>query len=203
MNKLILKNLFDYYNFSHRNLLDKYQYPWEVILNLNDYLAEILPKGNRSIGEGSIINSSAKIEGRVVIGKNCAISDSVLIRGGCIIGDNVNVGHGVEIKHSIVMSNTAIAHLNYIGDSMIGNNVNVGGGAIIANWRFDKESIKIRVGEEIIDTKMKKFGAAVGDSSSIGVNSALSPGVILGKKSIIYPVVHVSGVYDQGSVIKK
>lgn len=203
MDKLSLKNLFDYYSFSHSDLLEKYQYAWEVILNLDAYLSEVLPEGGKSIGEGSIIDSSAKIGDRVVIGKNCTIADSVLIRGNCIIGDNVDVGHGVEIKHSVIMNNTAIAHLNYIGDSVIGNNVNVGGGAIIANWRFDKKSVKIKAGEKIIDTKMEKFGAAVGDSSSIGVNSALSPGVILGKKSVVYPVVHVSGVYDQGSIIKK
>jgi len=201
MNSNFLTDLFDYKNFFHKEIFEKCIYPWEIIAQLDSYIEKALGDRNMALGEGSRIDESAKIEGKLIMGKNSTIADNVLIRGNCIIGDNVHIGHGVELKHSIVMNNTAIAHLNYVGDSIIGSNVNIGGGAIIANWRFDKKNIKIKLEEEV-DTGLEKFGACVGDLSSLGVNSVLNPGTIIGKKSLVYPLVSVFGVHAKESVLK-
>lgn len=202
MNNNLLEKLFNYDGFFQKEIFLKYKNPWEIIANLNKYVEEILGGEKILIGEGSSIDSSAKIEGKVIIGKNSTISDTVLIREGVIIGDNVRIGHAVELKHSIIMDNSSIAHLNYIGDSIIGNNVNVGGGAIVANWRLDKKNIKIKFDDEEIDTNLEKFGACIGDNSSLGANSVLNPGTILGKKNLVFPLISVIGVYNENSVIK-
>lgn len=202
MSSNLLNDLFNYRNFFHREIFVKYTSPWEIIDQLDSYIDKVLKDKNIVLGEGSSIDKSAKIEGKVIIGKNSTIADSVLIRGNCIIGDNVHIGHAVELKHSIVMDNTAVAHLNYIGDSIIGSNVNIGGGAIIANWRFDKKNIKIKFDDEKVDTNLEKFGACVGDDSSLGVNSVLNPGTIIGKKTLVYPLVSVFGVHKENSVLK-
>lgn len=202
MNSNLLNDLFAYKNFFHREIFVTCASPWEAIDKLDSYIDMVLREKNIVLGEGSKIDASAKIEGKVMMGKNSTIADSVLIRGNCIIGDNVHIGHAVEIKHSIVMNNTAVAHLNYIGDSIIGNNVNIGGGAIIANWRFDKKNIKIKFEDEKVDTGLKKFGACVGDDSSLGVNSVLNPGTIIGKRTLVYPLVSVFGVHKENSVLK-
>lgn len=200
MNNNLLTELFDYENFAHKDFLGRYKYPWEVVKNLDKYLSE--QADEQIIGEGTVIDPSAKIEGKIIIGKNCTIADNVLIRGNCLIGDDVHIGHAVEIKHSIIMDHTAVAHLNYIGDSIVGNNVNVGGGAIFANWRFDKKNIKVKLDEEF-DTGLEKYGACVGDDSKLGVNCVLNPGTILGKDSLVFPLVSVFGVHSEESVIKR
>ncbi len=202
-----LKELFDYANFAHSKFFDQYKYPWEIITNLNQYIEDLVKEkpNKRIIGEGSLIDPSVKIDGPVIIGKNCTIEDNVLIRGGCILGDNVHVGHAVELKHSVILdnkNNTKISHLNYIGDSIIGNDVNVGGGAVIANWRLDRKNIIIKVDDGEFDTGTTKFGACIGDGSGIGANSVLNPGVILGKNSVVYPLVSVVGVFEKASVVK-
>jgi len=156
----------------------------------------------RLVGKGTKIHDSANIEGSVIFGKNCMIDDGVLIREGCVIGDNVHIGHAVELKHCVIMSDTAIAHLNYIGDSIIGNKVNVGGGAIIANWRFDKKKIIVKGLDEKVNTNLEKFGAAIGDGSNIGVNAVLNPGTILGRNSIAYPLTSVRSYHPDNSIIK-
>lgn len=202
MNDNLLEELFAYEDFFQKEIFIKHKNPWDIIANLNKYVEEILREEKILIGEGSNIDSSAKIEGRIIIGKNSTIADSVLIRESVIIGDNVHIGHAVELKNSIIMNNSSIAHLNYLGDSIIGNNVNVGGGAIIANWRLDKKSIKIKFKDEKVDTNLEKFGACVGDYSSLGANSVLNPGTILGKKTLVFPLVSVTGVYNENSVIK-
>ena len=202
MSNDILKELFDYENFFQKEIFVKNNNPWELISNLSEYLDTVLKNGDKLVGDMSHIDASAEVEGKLIMGKNSTIADNVLIRGDCIIGDNVHIGHAVEIKHSIIMDNTAIAHLNYVGDSIIGNNVNIGGGAIIANWRFDKKNIKIKFEDKKIDTNLEKFGACVGDFSSLGINSALNPGTILGKRSLVYPLVSAFGVHRENSVLR-
>ena len=200
MNNNLNSELFDYKNFAHREFIDRFEYPWEAIKNLEKYLLE--QKDEKIIGDGTVIDKSAKIEGRVIIGKNCIIRDNVLIRGGCIIGDNVIIGHAVEIKNSILLNDSSAGHLNYIGDSIIGNEVKIGGGAITANFRFDQQSIIVKFNDDKFNTDMIKLGSMVGDGSRIGANAVLNPGTILGKNTLVYPLVSVHGTYPEQSVIK-
>ena len=93
-----------------------------------------------------------------------------------MIEDNCSIGAGVEIKNSIIGTNTNINHLSYVGDSIIGSNVNLGAGTIIANLRHDGETVKSLVKDVLIDTKRKKLGAIVGDSVKTGVSTVIYPG---------------------------
>ena len=85
-----------------------------------------------------IIDDNSKIKNSLIedskIGKNVEIGPYSHIHSNSIIYDNVRIGNYVEIKKSIIKSNTKIKHLSYIGDSFIGENVNVGAGVIIANY---------------------------------------------------------------------
>jgi bifunctional N-acetylglucosamine-1-phosphate-uridyltransferase/glucosamine-1-phosphate-acetyltransferase GlmU-like protein len=119
--------------------------------------------------------------------ENCRVGANAYFREGVILDKSVKIGAGCEIKTSFICSNTAIAHFNYIGNSIIGHDVNFEAGSIAANHyneREDKE-ISVKVGGEIIQTHSKKFGALVGDGSKIGANAILSPGTILEKNSIV------------------
>ena len=56
----------------------------------------------------------------VYIGENCDIGPNSFLRKYSSLGDNVSVGNGVEIKNSIIMDDTNVNHLTYVGDSIIG-----------------------------------------------------------------------------------
>ena len=84
----------------------------------------------------------------------------------------------------------------------IERHVNIGGGAIIANFRLDGQTVKIKYNREQIDTNLKKIGAIVGDGSKIGVNSVINPGTILSKNTKVYPLVNVFGVHLNEETIK-
>ncbi|MBI2622689.1 MAG: hypothetical protein HYW64_01170, partial [Candidatus Levybacteria bacterium] len=157
---------------------------------------------NIFIGKDTLVEDYAVIKGPAIIGKNCFIGHASYLRGGCILGDNVHIGHGAEIKNSILLNNAIAAHLNYIGDSIIGSNVNISGGAMLANFRFDKKSVTIKTENKRIDTGLSKFGAILGDNSTIGVNAVLNPGTLLGKNTIVYPLTSVKGVHKDGEVIR-
>ena len=94
---------------------------------------------------------------------------------------------GVEIKSSIISNNSAVAHFNFIGDSIIGENVNFEAGSITANHFNERENkeIFVKIDDNIINTQVVKFGSLVGDFSKIGANSVLSPGTILKKNSVV------------------
>jgi NDP-sugar pyrophosphorylase family protein len=186
--------------------------PWDTVSQITQFIEKLFVSGKITgnykdrkdvfVGEGTIIHPSVDIAGPAIIGKNCKISHAAFLREACIIGDNVHLGHAVEVKHSIILNNTVIAHLNYIGDSIIGNNVNISGGAILANFRLDKQNISIKTNNGKIDTGLQKFSAAIGDNSVIGVNSVINPGTLLGKNTVVFPLKSVSGVHENNAVIK-
>ena len=190
---------FDLSSFSHKQIFDV-ENVWEVISKISEFI-----KNNSetvSIGEGTVIEEGAFIKGPAILGKNCFIAHGAYIRENVILGENVRIGHSVELKNVIILNNSNVAHFNYVGDSIIGNNVNLAGGAITANFRLDGESIKVKHNGEEIQTGLVKFGAIIGDSSKIGVNSVLNPGTILSKNSKVYPLTNVFGVHLNEETIK-
>ena len=85
------------------------------------------------------------------------------------------------------MSGSALAHFNFVGDSLIGSYVNMEAGSIIANHyneRLDK-TIYVMLNKKKMKIEVTKFGALVGDHSKIGANAVLSPGTILLPESVI------------------
>lgn len=171
--------------------------PWELI-EVNEELigklkteikgtveAGAVIHGEIFLDEGSVIKAGVYIEGNVYIGKNCDIGPNSYIRGNTYFGDNVHVGNAVEIKNSIIMENTNVSHLSYVGDSVIGSNCNIAAGTNIANLRFDNATIKTKIKNQKIDSGRRKLGAIIGDSVKTGINSSFSPGVKVGHNSTI------------------
>ena len=191
---------FDLSSFEHKDLF-QVENVWEILSNISSFIKN---KSSQvvTLGEGTVVEEGALIKGPAIIGKNCFIAHGAYIRENVILGDNVHIGHSVELKNSIILNDTHIAHFNYVGDSIIGSDVNFSAGAITANFRLDGASIKIKNGEEEIETGLTKLGTIVGDTSRIGVNSVLNPGTILSKKSKVFPLTNVFGVHLNEETIK-
>lgn len=164
-------------------------YPWELLQTQEFFMnklteGEILGtvennvqlKGAVSIGKNTVVKSGVYIEGPVIIGENCFIGPNCYIRGCTAIGDNCKIGQSVEIKNSIVMNNTNICHLSYVGDSIVGEGVNLGAGFITANLRHDGKNVLSMVKGKLVDTGMKKFGAVIADGVKTGINTSVYPG---------------------------
>ena len=169
--------------------------PWEIINNLEDILLEIIKTldNNYTIENNIAIHKTATIEqgvifkGTIIISENCFVGANAYLRGPIFMSNSVKVGPSSEIKQSVIFDNSAIAHFNYIGNSIIGENINFEAGSICANHFNEKHDkrIFIKHNNQIIDTKTEKFGSLVGDNSKIGANAVLSPGTILEKNSIV------------------
>lgn len=188
------------------------QYPFQALDVVENYIKNFknssLFKDYKEIQENVFIGRDVRVEdsvlikGGAIIGHNTKLSHACYLRGFSIIGENVNIGHAVEVKSSIVLNNSAIAHLTYIGDSIIGENVNIGGGTILANWRFDQKSVLVHFGEEKIDSGREKLGVILGDKCKVDANAVLNPGTVVGVNSYIYPLTNVRGYYPANSRIQ-
>jgi UDP-N-acetylglucosamine diphosphorylase / glucose-1-phosphate thymidylyltransferase / UDP-N-acetylgalactosamine diphosphorylase / glucosamine-1-phosphate N-acetyltransferase / galactosamine-1-phosphate N-acetyltransferase len=169
--------------------------PWLITQQLEILLQEKIKtldgnfkiSGNVAIHHTARIEEHAIIKGPAVIAAQCFIASHAYLRGGVFLGESVSLGPGCEVKTSIILSNSSLAHFNFAGDSIIGSHVNMEAGAVIANHyneRDDKE-ISVMLEGKLFRTGAKKFGAMIGDHSRIGANAVLSPGTILEPHSIV------------------
>ena len=122
---------------------------------------------NVKIGSNVVIKSfshleSCKIENKVEVGPYARIRPDAILKEGS------RIGNFVEIKKSIIVKNSKVNHLSYIGDSKVGNNVNIGAGTITCNY-----------------DGVKKNKTTIKDGVLIGSNSSLIAPVTINTESII------------------
>lgn len=169
--------------------------PWELTSRIPELLSakmKTLGSGYKlfngvAIHETAVIESLAVLKGPAIISPNCFIASHAYLRGGVFLDENVSLGPGCEVKSTIVLSFTTLAHFNFVGDSILGSYINMEAGAVVANHyneRTDK-TISVLLGGKRHGTGVEKFGALIGDHSKIGANAVLSPGTILPKNSVV------------------
>jgi NDP-sugar pyrophosphorylase family protein len=169
--------------------------PWEITDDLESIVRALIENcdNDHNVSDGIAIHKTAKIEQNVVlkppvfIGENVTIGANAYIRGAVLLDRNVHIGAGCEIKQSLIFSGTAVAHFNYIGNSIIGSDVNFEAGSVAANHFNEREDKMISVMHDgvKIATGVKKFGSLLGDGCRVGANAVLSPGTILPKKFVV------------------
>jgi NDP-sugar pyrophosphorylase family protein len=173
------------------------KYPWHI-LDAMDYFLKALKQrispsaqiSDKAIIDGDVVIEDnvrvlegAVIRGPTYIGRNSIVGNNVLVRKSNI-GDNCVIGYSTEVKHSYI-GDGCWFHSNYIGDSVIEDGCSFGAGTITANFRLDETNIRLKVGDEEVDTGRDKLGALVGKGVRIGVNASLMPGVRVGAHSLV------------------
>ncbi|MDP6511143.1 MAG: sugar phosphate nucleotidyltransferase, partial [Dehalococcoidia bacterium] len=189
------------------------KYPWHI-LTVMEYLLQgiqrsIAPsaqiassavvEGQVVIGEGARIFENAVVRGPAYIGPGAVIGNNVLIRGGVHIGAGAVVGFGTEIKHSYIGQNSYF-HFGYVGDSIVGSGCNLGAGTITANLPFHRRHVRVKVGDEVVDTGTCYLGAMIGDNCQTGIHASLMPGVRMGEGSVLGP--HLCLVHDLAAGVR-
>jgi bifunctional UDP-N-acetylglucosamine pyrophosphorylase/glucosamine-1-phosphate N-acetyltransferase len=136
-------------------------------------------KGNVIIEKGALIKSGAYIEGPSLIEMDSVVGPNCYIRAHTALGKRVKIGNAVEVKNSIIMDDTNVGHLSYVGDSIIGQRSNFGAGTITANLRHDDRSIFVTVKGKRFNSKRRKLGAIIGDDVKTGIGTSISPGIVI------------------------
>ena len=175
-------------------------YPWEI-LTANKMImdswqessiaktatleANVTLHGIVRIEAGAIIKSGAVLEGPCCIGERSYIGNNSLIRSYTSVGKNCKVGSGVELKNCVVMDNSQIGRLSFVGDSVLGENVDMGAGCMTVNRTVDWKPISVKNGKRPMGTGMTKLGAFLGDGVVVGAGNTLQPGMVVAPGKIL------------------
>lgn len=146
---------------------------WE---NLGTCHASLVVEGRLAVGRGTRILPGVMVEGDVVIGEDCKIGPNCYLRGSTSIGASCHVGQAVELKNSILLAQTNVGHLSYLGDSILGAKVNLGAGTISSNLRHDGKPHRSHVDGVLVETGRRKFGTIIGDGVHTGIHTGIYPG---------------------------
>ncbi len=112
------------------------------------------------------------------------------------------LGNSCEFKNCVVFDGCEIPHYNYVGDSILGHKAHLAAGVILSNVRLDRLEVTVKTDDDVVPTGLRKFGAIIGDHAEIGCNSVISPGTLIGRRSIVYPLTHFGGVLGADLMLK-
>lgn len=186
------------------------EYPWEALVRLDAFGAGLIDRRGGSVHPTAIVNGPlvveegaevgpyACLEGPIYLAAGAVIGHAAYLRGPAVLGPGAKVLHASEVKRAILLGGAKAPHFNYVGDSIVGHDVNLGAGVKLANFKAFGDEVK--VGN--VATGLRKFGAAIGDGTSIGCNAVLSPGTIVGKGAVIYHGATVRGIVAARTVVK-
>jgi UDP-N-acetylglucosamine diphosphorylase / glucose-1-phosphate thymidylyltransferase / UDP-N-acetylgalactosamine diphosphorylase / glucosamine-1-phosphate N-acetyltransferase / galactosamine-1-phosphate N-acetyltransferase len=169
--------------------------PWSVVAAIQNTILQKIKslspdfkiKQDVAIHKKAQIEENVTLKGPIIVSNGCFIGAHAYLRAGVYLGEKSIVGPGCEVKSSLILSGSTLAHFNFVGNSLIGSYVNMEAGSIIANHyneRIDK-TIYVMLNKKKIQINVTKFGALIGDHSKIGANAVLSPGTILLPESIV------------------
>ncbi len=198
-----------------REVFDDVVYPWEALRRKDDRLFHfqkstiegtvhptVVITGLVQIAKGAVVEPYAVIEGPVIIGENTLIRSHALIRPFTAIGRNCVVGHSSEVKNSILMDESKVASLCFVGDSVLGYGARLGSFTVTENRRFDQKEITFKVKGEVFQTGTDKMGCVLGDYARTGGGCLVAPGTLIGKYSWIYTDTNVFGFVPKESLVK-
>ena len=210
--QLTVAKLFDLSQTQAETLLNRFQYPWEALPHIKEFILALGPslpkdeyeeiKENVWAAKSAVIFPTAYLNGPVIIGKNTEVRHGAFIRGSALVGDSAVVGNSTELKNVILFDNVQVPHYNYVGDSILGYKSHMGAGSITSNVKSDKLLVVVKDGAEQVETGRKKVGAMLGDRVEVGCNSVLNPGTVIGPDSNVYPTSCVRGVIPASHVYK-
>lgn len=144
-------------------------------------------RGTVVVEEGATVEPGVVIEGPVLVRSGTDVGPNAYIRGATLLAENAHVGNGVEIKNSVVMHDSNVPHLSYVGDSLLGEGVNLGAGTQVANLRHDDSAVRMTVKGERVSTGRRKFGVVAGPGAKTAINTSLNAGVVLSANASTTP----------------
>ena len=212
MYNFTIKDLFSLKDSIAAPLFEGATYPFEVLPKIGEFIKQLGPTLDPEIYElrgkdiwiakSALIAPTASITGPCIIGENTEVRHCAFIRGNALVGNNCVVGNSTELKNVVLIGSVQVPHYNYVGDSVLGMRSHMGAGSITSNVKSDKTLVTVKVGNERIETGLKKFGAVLGDGVEVGCGSVLNPGTVIGQNTNIYPLSSVRGFIPANSIYK-
>ncbi len=143
------------------------------------------------IGARSVVCRGAYISGPAIIGADCLIGNQTMVRGPLLFGDGARLGFSSEIKNAIIEPNVAIGPMCFVADSKIERDAYLGALVRTSNHRLDRETIKVLIDGQAVESGRDKLGCLIGPRASLGIQVIILPGRIVAPDSLIGPRVTI------------
>ncbi|HEX9582838.1 MAG TPA: putative sugar nucleotidyl transferase [Gemmatimonadales bacterium] len=128
------------------------------------------------IEQGARVAAGARLEGPVFVGPGSEVlGDTVRW---CVIGPRCKVRG--EVTTSVFGGYANKAHYGFVGHSAVGHWVNLGAGTTTSNLKNTYGSVRVRVGQELVDTARQFLGSLVGDHAKTAIGTLLETGTVVG-----------------------
>lgn len=204
-------NLFDLSATRARALWDGVRLPWQILDLLEAFILELGPRLGPEfeqilphvwVGRGTRIDPLAAPRGPAIVGRNSELRPGAYLRTAVLVGDECVVGNSSELKNCILFDGCQVPHFNYVGDSILGRGVHFGAGAIASNFKAGGGEVSALWNDVRTPTGRSKLGVLAGDGADVGAQAVLNPGTVLGRGSVVYPLVSLRGTVPEGFIAK-
>ena len=193
-----------------KELFDSCEYPWEMLPRIKEWILSLIEEGLPDfteltpgvwVGRDVKIADYVTIQAPAIIGHGTEIRPGAFLRGNVITGEGCVLGNSSEFKNCILLDKVQTPHYNYVGDSILGNKAHMGAGTVCSNLKSDGKAVVIH-GDEDYPTGLRKVGGILADGADAGCGCVINPGTVIGKKTTIYPLTALRGVYPANCIVK-
>lgn len=207
----MIPSLFDPTATRAGSLLWALAWPWEVLDLLEAFVLDLGPRLGPDyeqvvpgvwVGRGTTLDPLVALRGPAIVGRDCDVRPGAYLRSGVLVGDGCVLGNSSEFKNCLVSDGCQIPHFNYVGDSVLGRGVHFGAGAIASNYKAGGTEVSVVWEGTRRPTGRTKLGVLAGDGVDVGSQAVLNPGTILGRRSVVYPLVSVRGTVPEATIVK-
>ena len=140
--------------------------------------------GSIIIEDYSLLDIGSLVQGPIYIGPHCIINPGSKLRGNVTLGPMCKIGG--EVEDVIFQGYSNKQHDGFLGHSYIGEWVNLGANTNNSDLKNNYSNIRLKIGENIIETDKQFLGTIMGDYSRTGISTMLNTGTIIGLGANIF-----------------
>jgi len=166
-------------------------FPWDLIAINGSVLEYTGAEHDSSV----VIDGSAVVSETTSFGAHSVVQANATVLRGTTLGENVSVGPNVVLENSVVLSDVTIKSSATVKDCIIGANTEIGPGTVIEGG-----SAAVALDDAVY--RDVKFGGLIGDNTTLGGNTTLRPGTILGNHVTLESGATADGHVDSNTTIK-
>lgn len=157
-------------------------YPWDLVA-VN---ASVLDRDRAGFGAGVRIDEDATLVDPVAVAENVHVAPGARVLGGSAVGGNVTIGPNAVVSNSVLFPDVTVGAGAVVKDCVVGENATVGPQATIEGGRT-----AVVLGDTVY--RDVKFGGIVGDSADLAGAVTVTPGTVVGNRTVVGSGALVSG----------
>ncbi|HEY7529111.1 MAG TPA: hypothetical protein VIC56_00355 [Gemmatimonadota bacterium] len=152
--------------------------------------AEIAGPVHVDLREGPV-----RVDGGVRVEPFTTLRGPLVVRAGSVllgsdVGWGTTLGPGCrvrgEVRNAVFLGMSNKAHEGFVGDSYVGEWVNLGAGTTTSNLKNNYGAVRLRIGDEVVETGLLKLGSVIGDHVKTGIGTLLPTGCWIGPGTNLY-----------------